>query len=394
MVVAGSLALIAAARTLALPELYVLAGAGLVLVATALAVVSTPAPVLDVERSISPRRVHLGDASRVELSVTNRSGRRFPLVSIHDPVEGTAGAELRLAPLPPGDRRRAGYRLLTRRRGLVRVGPLVATRTDPFGLATRSITLAEPLELTVLPVVEPLHGGMAGSGADMATSGPARPRAGMVGGDEFASLREYVVGDDLRRIHWASSARTGDLMVRQDDSAWQGQLTIVLEARTERIDAASFETAVSAAASLVNAAAERGLRVRLLVTDGSDSGPTDARAALDMLLEHLAVVDRHGGGELPALRVSTRPDTGDVVLVTGSPAGDGWAELGLLHRPGSTTRVVAVGGATPPTGSSPSPSPEVEVTLIEPGRPVAAALSTMWAGSSRWSRARRTGSGG
>jgi hypothetical protein len=175
-------------------------------------------------------------------------------------------------------------------------------------------------------------------------------------------------------------------MVRQDDSAWQGQLTIVLEARTERIDAASFETAVSAAASLVNAAAERGLRVRLLVTDGSDSGPTDARAALDMLLEHLAVVDRHGGGELPALRVSTRPDTGDVVLVTGSPAGDGWAELGLLHRPGSTTRVVAVGGATPPTSPSPSPSPEVEVTLIEPGRPVAAALSTMWAGSSRWSR--------
>ena len=378
LVVAGSLGSLIAARTLALPELYVLAGVGLALVAVAVATVSRPLPTLRVERSVHPRRVHLGDPSRVELVVANPSGRRAPLLTLHDPVEGTTGAALVLAPLQPGAQRRAGYRLPTRRRGLVRVGPLDAVRADPFGLASRRVALAGILDLTVLPVIEPLGGGVPGSGRDDPLTGVARPRPGRVGGDEFASLRDYVVGDDLRRIHWASTARTGDLLVRQDDPPWQGHLTVVLDARADHIGGPAFETAVSAAASLLNAAAERGERTRLLVTDGTDSGPSDARTALDLLLERLALVDRHPGGALPHLTERDRPGAGDVVVITGRIDADDLAALSRLHRKDSVARVLVV---TDGPGHTPDQPPGgVAVSTLVSGQPVAAALSTVLGG--------------
>jgi uncharacterized protein (DUF58 family) len=388
LVVAGSGALLVAARTLALPELYVLGAVGLALAVVAVTLVLRPLPALEVERTVHPRRVHLGDPSRVELRVANPSGRRLPLVTLHDPVEGTTGAALVVAPLPPGAHRRAGYRLPTRRRGLVRVGPLVAVREDPFGLATRSTPLAGALDLTVLPVVEPLGDTAPGSGRDDALTGVAHPRPGRVGGDDFASLREYVVGDDLRRVHWASTARTGDLLVRQDDPPWQGQLTVVLDARADRIDGPAFETAVSAAASLLNAAAERGERTRLLVTDGFDSGPADARTALDLLLERLALVDRHTGGTLPHLPDRDRPGAGELVVITGRLTPADFTDLSRFDRRGATTRVVVVTddpgriSTRPPeptrhTGVHPTPS--VDVSVLATGRPVATALGATFA---------------
>lgn len=397
LVVVGSAGLVVAGRILALPELFVLAGVGLTLVAVAVAVVIRPLPPVAVERIVHPRRVHLGDPSRVELRVANRSARRLPLVTLYDPVEGTTGAALTVAPMAAGDQRRAGYRLPTRRRGLVRVGPLVAVRQDPFGLAERRVVLAGVLDLTVLPVVEPLGGGAPGAGRDDALTGVARPRPGRTGGDDFASLREYVVGDDLRRIHWASTARTGDLLVRQDDPPWQGQVTVVLDGRAERIDGPAFETAVSAAASLLNAAAERGERTRLLVTDGFDSGPADARTALDLLLERLALVDRHDGGALPHLGDRARPVTGEIVVITGRLTAADLAELSRVDRRGATTHVIVVTGdpskvatTTTATGAGPrsdgvpdrstapgaGPGGAVDLSVLAPGRPVAGALTT------------------
>jgi uncharacterized protein (DUF58 family) len=372
LVVAGSLGSLIAARTLALPELYVLAGVGLALVAVAVATVSRPLPTLRVERSVHPRRVHLGDPSRVELVVANPSGRRAPLLTLHDPVEGTTGAALVLAPLPPGAQRRAGYRLPTRRRGLVRVGPLDAVRADPFGLASRRVALAGILDLTVLPVIEPLGGGVPGSGRDDPLTGVARPRPGRVGGDEFASLRDYVVGDDLRRIHWASTARTGDLLVRQDDPPWQGHLTVVLDARADHIGGPAFETAVSQASLLERRAASAP-------ACWSTATPVaDARAAIDLLLERLALVDRHPGGALPHLTERDRPGAGDVVVITGRIDADDLAALSRLHRKDSVARVLVV---TDGPGHTPDQPPGgVAVSTLVSGQPVAAALSTVLGG--------------
>ena len=386
LVASGSLLVGAMGRALALTEMYVMSGVGLSLVVVAVVMVARPLPPLEIERSVRPRRVHLGDRSRVDVTVSNTSGRSAPQLEITDPVAGTAGARLTMAPLPSGQHRRAGYALPTRRRGVLRVGPLEATRSDPFGLAARTVELAGTIELTVLPVVEPLTGAPAGQGTDQAVDGPSRARPGAVGGEDFASLRSYEVGDDLRRIHWASSARTGELLVRQDDPAWQGHLTVVLDARQDRFGAVEFETAVSAAASLLNWAADHGRRVRLLVTDGTDTGPTDARTSLDLLLERLAVVDLQPGGDLPMLAGTRRADAGDVVYLTGRLTGDDWLDLGRLHRDRATTQVIVCSDAAiaPSPASLAGSSGDrrrpvgIDVIRVTPGRPVAPPLTSRW----------------
>jgi uncharacterized protein (DUF58 family) len=366
----GAVALFCAGRLLGLAELYVLGGVAAAAVVYALVLVNRPPASLRVERRLRPRRVHLGDQCRVEIAMTNTGTRRTPVLTLIDPVAGTGGALMVLAPLEPGERRSAGYRLPTDRRGVTRVGPLDAIRTDPFGLASRHHVVEGEVDLTVLPAIEPIPGRIPGGGHDDPLAGDARPIAGRSGDEEFASLRPYVVGDDLRRIHWPTTARTGQLSVRQDDPPWQGHVTILLDARDDRIGADDFEVAVSAAASILNEVALRGDRTRLIITDGTDTGPADARTARDLLLEHLAVVQRHRGGELPEPPSSDgRSSAGELVFITGSVDTDEVAKLSRLRHRYADTHVVVVGhgAATAPTGSG------LRTVVLEPGLPFAAA---------------------
>lgn len=361
LVAVGALGSIFAGRAFGLPELYVMGASGLVLVLVAVVSVGRPVPSIQVQRLVRPARVPLGGLSRVELQITNSGRRTGPVLALHDPVEGTVGARMAVAPLAPGDQQTAAYRLPTERRGLVHVGPLTAEVTDPFGLARRSIQLTGEQTLTVLPAIEMLRKVAAGGGLDDPMAGATRTVLGSAGGEEFASLRPYVVGDDLRRVHWASSARAGDLLVRQDDPPWQGHITVVLDARRDRGSASAFEGAVSAAASLVQAVAEKGDRVRLVITDGTDTGLVDARASRDMLLEHLALVQRHEGGELPRPPLDGRRRTGELVVVSGGlrpeevqplqAARDRFARVRLVvvrpWRPTADTAEIPIPASTP-----------------------------------------------
>lgn len=384
----GSVVTVVAGRAFALPELYLLGATGAALLLGAFVLVRRSPPNLDVERTVHPQRVHLGGQSRVELCITNRSLRRAPVVTLHDPVVGTVGARVSLAPLDPGEDQAASYRLPTERRGIVRVGPLEAQVTDAFGLVRRCFAVAGDATLTVLPAIENLGGLASGGGLDDPLAGIAHPVLGSLGDEDFATLRPYVVGDDLRRVHWASSARAGDLLVRQDDPPWQGHLTVVLDAREERLDADQFEVAVSAAASLVNAIAVRGDRARLIITNGTDTGLLDARAGRDTLLEHLAVVKLHQGGELPEPALDGRSRTGGLILVTGTPNGSDLARL-VAQRPRfATIRLViidpsVIGGARQyhPTANTPG----VEAVVVDRDHPFGEA----WRDSMRRTAVRR-----
>ena len=107
--------------------------------------------------------------------------------------------------------------------------------------------------------------------------------------EEFAALRDYVPGDDVRRIHWRSTARRGNPVVRQFDVPWQRRTTVLLDLRAGPSEAA-FERAVSAAASVVELVSRRDELVRLVTTAGEDSGFVPAAEHLDELLDRLAVV--------------------------------------------------------------------------------------------------------
>ncbi|MBA2282590.1 MAG: DUF58 domain-containing protein [Acidimicrobiia bacterium] len=318
LVLAGAVGSFFVGRLFGLVELYLLGASLVVLVALGVARVLLTRLRLEVGRQVTPRRVHAGQPARVELTVTNRSDRPTPVLRLHDPVTGTQGATVLLAPVAEGLIVRSAYRLPTERRGIVGIGPLGVVLTDPFGLATVRAQAAPRSELTVLPRIHdvippPVAGG------DEPLAGLRQVALATSAGDDFSALREYVVGDDLRRVHWPSSARHGDLLIRQDEIHWQGRTTVVLDTRVHTHRGESFEIAVSAAASLVSAAWKRRDLLRLVTTAGFDSGVVGGAAHVEQLLEVLATVAPAQPGSLRGLMESVhRGGSASVVVLVGS----------------------------------------------------------------------------
>jgi uncharacterized protein (DUF58 family) len=292
-----------------------------------------------VTRGVRPSRVHVGNPCTVEVQVRNRSKRATPVLRLLDPVTGTAGADLLLAPIGQRRTTTVAYRLPTTRRGIVAVGPMQVAMTDPFGLATARTRAAPAVEVTVLPRVDDIPPLPRTVGPD--PDGSAETGSLGRSGEDFAALRPYIVGDDLRRVHWPSSARTGDLLVRQHDVPWQGRVCVVLDLRRATSDPDTLERVISAVASILRAHLRRGDHVRLVTTTGVDTGYGVGSSHLDGLLEYLAVAERSGTGSLQvALEVVERGASGAVVLVSGRPS-DG--DLELFERAGaavSSRRIV------------------------------------------------------
>ena len=322
-------ATVAAGRAFGIIELFVI-GVGLVgLVAPAWLYVRLVELKLEIGRDVTPLRVHAGGAARVELRVTNLGRARSPLLELNDPVAGTRGAHLLVAPLRRRASARAAYRLPTSRRGLINIGPLTVRVQDPFCIASIRALAAARLELTVFPHIDELVARPAAGNRDP-HAGAEHPNHIGHQGEDFYALRPYVLGDDLRRVHWPSTARTDELMVRQDELPWQGRTTVLLDTRRIGQDEDSFEVAVSAAASLMHAAVLRHDSVRLVTTDGTDSGAGSGQAHLDAAMEYLAVVEPSGSGSLAVLLAALGRATGGSLVVIFGTTSTG--ELDALAR--------------------------------------------------------------
>lgn len=375
---AGALVLATGGRMLGLVELFVLAAGCLGLLVAALVSVHVGRVELAASRRIDPPRVHAGADSRVELAVRNRGERRTPVVAVRDSLRGARRRRARflVAPLAPGEENRASYRLAVERRGRHELGPLELERVDPFGLVSTARTIAPPAELIVYPRVEPVAPLPAGYGNT--ASGTHLPSAVGASGDDFYGLREYQVGDDLRRVHWPSTARRDDLMIRQLELPWQGRATVVLDVRGAVHTEESIELAVSAAASLLLASWQHGALVRLVTTDGADTGFGQGHAHLEPVLEHLALVEPSDSDDLAARlpRVHRTRQRTALAAVTTNQASP--ADLSLLApRParGEGTALVLVQGARTPPVRVPPALHGVAVATVSPSRP----LPTAWA---------------
>jgi len=330
-----------AGRILGVVELFVLAVGLGTLVALAALLVLPRRFQLQVDRQVRPRTVHVGTDSRIDLDVRNDGRRSTPVLRLTDRVGRARAATLLLAPLSPGGTSTAAYRLPTDRRGIVQIGPLDVVLSDPFGLVEVRTRAATTTELTVLPPIDPVLAPPHAPGDDP-LSGVHVARSISPTGREFHSLRPYVVGDDLRRVHWRSTARRGDLVVRQDEQPWQGRVTIVLDAREGSHTPDSFELAVSAAASLLTGAWERGDLVRLLTTSPEPNRRTArGNAQVETLMEDLAAL-QPGPDEVlgRTLEPLTRDrEGGTIVLITTglAPPGDAAALTRVVH--GFGTRI-------------------------------------------------------
>ncbi|HVT77597.1 MAG TPA: DUF58 domain-containing protein [Acidimicrobiales bacterium] len=288
-VLAASLALAVVGKVLGLREMYGLCGAGLGIVVAGF-VTTRGGSGVRVTRTITPSRVHVDGAWRVEMHAVNTSRtRRSPVLAISTTFSaGQRYARFALAPLVPGASATAAFRLPTDRRGVFTLGPLVVERSDIFSLVTKREEAAPATKLTVYPRVDDVSA-PSGVGVTDPLAEVHGPRRVTASGGDFYALTEYEQGDDLRRVHWPSVARTGRLMIRQEETPWRGRTTVVLDLRARAHTAESFEDALSAAASvLLGGGAGNGL-VRLVTTGPFDSGFGAGRVFLDHLLEVLAL---------------------------------------------------------------------------------------------------------
>src|SRR5690606_11602391 len=220
------------------------------------------------------------------------------------------------------------YTVRAEMRGRYEVGPLVIRLTDPFGLCELTRSFTTTARLTVVPQTERLPAvRLAG---EYVGSGDSRARSVAVHGEDDVATREYRNGDDLRRVHWRSTARVGELMVRREEQPWESRATIVLDTRRYghhgEGPTSSFEWAVSAAASVALHLRRSGYRLRLVTgmsgpTPGGSGGPVDFDSTEydgeGALLDALAEVQPSGASQIPELveRVRQRSDGGLIIAV-------------------------------------------------------------------------------
>jgi uncharacterized protein (DUF58 family) len=387
----GAGLLVVAGRLIGLVELFTLGVLAAALLVGAAVLASSARLELEVGRMVHPARVHVGTVSRVDLTVRNLRANRTPVLLLEDPVSGTRGAHLLVSPLGRGERTVAAYRLPTDRRGLVEIGPLEVIVSDPFGL-TRVPTVAAPaVELTVFPHIDQIAPLPYTTGHDP-LAGARQPNSLGRTGEEFYALRPYTVGDDLRRIHWPSSARHDELLVRQNELPWQGRSTVLLDVRKVAHRGESLEVAVSAAASIVAATARRSDLVRLVTTAGSDSDFAPGSDHVEAIMEHLAVLAPSPAGSLRrSIDLLGRRSTGGalVVIVAEVPVDDLRATIRLHGKYGSVTIVHIDASAWDPSASvgPPAEVPTLRVTRDAP-------FATTWNAYVRAARPDRSPVGG
>ncbi len=276
-------------------------------------------------RNAEPVRAPAGTAITVAITVTNRSLLPTGALMMEDglPAQLSGRAKFVLDGLGRRESRSVSYRIPGLGRGRYVTGPLRLRLSDPFRMVdlTRSFTATSAFVLT--PVVEPL-------------AGPGLPRSWDTGenagshsigshGADDASTREYRQGDDLRKIHWRTSAKVGALMVRHEERPWQGHTTLLLDARATAHERAptpaggldsrevdSLEWAISCAASIGVQLLVHGREVNLVAGTGGarHSGPDSAR-----LLDALAGIEPSPQRDLGALVDPVRDAGRDATLI-------------------------------------------------------------------------------
>lgn len=181
-----------------------------------------------------------------------------------------------MAEFEPGAGIEHSYELTFWRRGSYKVGPLTAKWSDPFGLTERRRVLAEEFELLVHPSIEPVSDRPL---TRLWEDPPIRPPLSKPWptGLEFYGMRNYVRGDDPRRIVWRAYQRTGELLIRESEQGITDKLTIVLdndrETHSKGQISESFETGVRVAASLADKHLREGYSVTLECNDSRLAGP-------------------------------------------------------------------------------------------------------------------------
>lgn len=342
-------------------EFAMLGTAGLAALVLARLVLARRVP-LRVNRDVAPSRCGRGDAALGVVTITNLGRFTTPPLAATDWC-GTP-LSVRIPPLAPSAEHTASYFLPTGRRGEIPVGPLRLAAFDPLGLFRRVHSYGQQTTLLVHPRTVPLS--TPPSGRTSNVDGPTSETAPS-GTVTFHALREYVFGDDLRHIHWRTSARTGTLMVRHLVDSSLPRSTVLLDNRAGGYpDGDRFESAVDIAASLALAATTKGFPLTLVTADGPALSTAAGRGTTGPLLKHLALLGTGGPTSLATMVAGVRSHAagGWLAVVTGEADPDELATLASVRTRFDRAVLVRVGVDLPPLPAS-FPLPTVVVPDID-----------------------------
>ncbi|WP_149084345.1 MULTISPECIES: DUF58 domain-containing protein [Microbacterium] len=302
----------------------------------------------DVSLDLARTRVVVGERAVGALTLANRGTRAILPSRVVLPV-GSGRGEFGIQRLAPGEEAEELFAIPTHRRGVVKVGPVSVVRGDPLGLFERAHRRDEPVDLFVHPRTVLFDGQSLGYLRDL----EGLPAADLSRDDvSFHALLEYQPGDDLRHVHWRSTARTGTMMVRQYEETRRSHFVIGLSRSAADYDTADdFELGISAAGSIGLRALRDSQRVDLRV-QGRELPSGTGKQLLDSLsaVEHSK--PREGGiAELAGVVAATMPLASVVVLVCGSRVRADDLRLACSRLPFGA-RVLAV--VTDTTASAPS----------------------------------------
>ncbi|HUC57094.1 MAG TPA: DUF58 domain-containing protein [Streptosporangiaceae bacterium] len=287
-------------------------------------------------RAIVPPRVAPGQPARVAVRLENVSRISTGLLLAEETIPYSLGARPRyvINGIERGGSREISYQLRSDVRGKFSIGPMRIRIADVFGLVELTANFASTSTLTVTPKVVPLTSSSVNG--SWSSDGDGRTRMTAAAGDDDVIPRAYRVGDELRRVHWRSTARYGELMVRREEQRWQDRAVLILDTRRSAHagsgPSSSFEFAVSAVASIGVHLARQGLDGHLLTDGGPLAGSTMFE---DVLLDALSVVNQSRNHDFA--RTSAALSTiegGLLVLVAGRMSADSAREIAAARREG------------------------------------------------------------
>nr|WP_273400248.1 DUF58 domain-containing protein [Bifidobacterium indicum] len=194
-------------------------------------------------------RTHLSVGQESELSIIlTNPGRRSTRSGRVGILVGPEPSHLPVPALSPGQSVHLHLNLQARHRGAISLGPVTVEAGDPFGVIRRHRVLSAGNQLYVHPRTIGLNPITAGLQRDL----EGQTTSGTVDDDmEFHALRPYEPGDDIKRVHWLSTAKTGSMMVRQYEPTLRTDTVLWMDTDPSSYSSAEeFELAVSIFASL------------------------------------------------------------------------------------------------------------------------------------------------
>lgn len=327
-------------------------------------------------------RAREGDRLDVEVRLTAKRGVSTFVLEERVPERLGSTVKVPISKLTKNKSVVHRYGLRCARRGVYEVGPLMAVTSDALGLARHETVVADKFELLVHPRLEFVEDRPLTRRFEDPPIRPPRSKPWPTG-LEFYGMREYVPGDDLRRIVWRASARMGKLMVREAEEGITDHITIILDTDRgshswEGDHSESFETGVRAAASLAYRHLGDGYEVR----NESNAGPLTR--AVRGREKTLPVLDAYARVELsrePLTRVimklvaDPRRDAHNILVTPKLSAAEA-AQLRILLNKGVSILVVALLWSEENADTlGVASSLGCQVSGIHPGQDIAAALT-------------------